>query len=467
MTDTSQVVYHAQCPHCDTVRKISHTQLQANKGLVQCRRCEQSYPARGHLLTTEQIRNLLAKAGQKQAINPSPQDVDAVSANATPANANQALISDIFEQLAAEAEDHSGIASKPQAQPMQVIADAAAQEQNVAVSTVSEQPKKSKGVGLFAKLLSKKTVKDDSVNDVDIVFETVSGNDHLLQDKAQLHVDVQNQIALQGGVLTSPEIKQDNNADQGIITDETAVGIEKNSSEAPSNKTHPFAFDFEPTDVATSAAVDTKILSHKANTTSVNASTGLVFDILPKQHDERHTDPQDNPVVAALRSGSGLHGLLTHPSAEASHLRPILSEAEVEAPEYDANKQWFTQFFSAANEQNQLIITQEADNQAEQTADETIQEAKRLNESNNTSSTVTMRLPENSMLVFTLEEDGSTHNQLSFLDIQESLPNKQAEPVQLVQNVHQNEHTMWTVACIVAILVLIIQMFYYFLLLTP
>ena len=50
MTETSQVVYHAQCPHCATIRKISHAQLQAAKGLVQCQQCDQTYPARGNLL---------------------------------------------------------------------------------------------------------------------------------------------------------------------------------------------------------------------------------------------------------------------------------------------------------------------------------------------------------------------------------------------------------------------------------
>ena len=80
------------------------------------------------------------------------------------------------------------------------------------------------------------------------------------------------------------------------------------------------------------------------------------------------------------------------------------------------------------------------------------------------------RLPENSMLVFTLEDGGTSHSQLSFIDIQEHLPHKHPEPshtTTIVQQSHHNEHTVWTVACILAILVLIIQMFYYFLLLTP
>ena len=86
-----------------------------------------------------------------------------------------------------------------------------------------------------------------------------------------------------------------------------------------------------------------------------------------------------------------------------------------------------------------------------------------------TSNTGAMHLTENSMFVFTLEDDVTSDRPVSFIDIQEHLPHKAPEATHttIVQQSSHNEHTIWTVACIVAILVLIIQMFYYFLLLTP
>ena len=156
---------------------------------------------------------------------------------------------------------------------------------------------------------------------------------------------------------------------------------------------------------------------------------------------------------------------------EQTEERAHLTEADVIAPDYDASKEWFTQFFNSLNQNQAMSILGNPDLQADAvTLDENgepIAAAKRMHEGG--SNTVAMRLPENSMLVFTLEDDGTSHSQLSFIDIQEHLPHKTPETTHttIVQQSNHNEHTIWTVACIVAILVLIIQMFYYFLLLTP
>ena len=67
MTESSQALYHVQCPHCAAVQKISYPQLQASQGLVVCRRCEAHYPAKGHLLTPQQLQALIEKVAQIKA----------------------------------------------------------------------------------------------------------------------------------------------------------------------------------------------------------------------------------------------------------------------------------------------------------------------------------------------------------------------------------------------------------------
>jgi hypothetical protein len=178
--------------------------------------------------------------------------------------------------------------------------------------------------------------------------------------------------------------------------------------------------------------------------------------------------PAHEPAIKTSSHHSKLQSLLVREQTEE---RAHLTEADVIAPDYDASKEWFTQFFNSLNQNQAMSILGNPDLQADAvTLDENgepIPAAKRMHEGG--SNTVAMRLPENSMLVFTLEDDGTSHSQLSFIDIQEHLPHKTPETTHttIVQQSNHNEHTIWTVACIVAILVLIIQMFYYFLLLTP
>ena len=112
MTETSQVVYHAQCPHCATIRKISHAQLQAAKGLVQCRQCDETYLARGNLLKPDQLKLIVDQPSivpsatpTPVTITPPPQFAEHSSDTAVPVASETAALDDIFERLAAEAND--------------------------------------------------------------------------------------------------------------------------------------------------------------------------------------------------------------------------------------------------------------------------------------------------------------------------------------------------------------------------
>ena len=204
----------------------------------------------------------------------------------------------------------------------------------------------------------------------------------------------------------------------------------------------------------------------------ISHADDFVFQIQEdaNQFDDVSADdmPAHEPAIKTSSHHSKLQSLLVREQTEE---RAHLTEADVIAPDYDASKEWFTQFFNSLNQNQAMSILGNPDLQADAvTLDENgepIPAAKRMHEGG--SNTVAMRLPENSMLVFTLEDDGTSHSQLSFIDIQEHLPHKTPETTHttIVQQSNHNEHTIWTVACIVAILVLIIQMFYYFLLLTP
>ena len=186
MTETSQVVYHAQCPHCATIRKISHAQLQAAKGLVQCRQCDENYLARGNLLKPDQVKLIVDQPSMVPSATPTPVTITppplmATSLNDTdtPAESNTAALDDIFERLATEA---SSDAQTPSSEAEEVVVMAEAEP--------VETPKKVKSSGLFAKLLSRKNQAQETAEaeSNDIIFESVNMDDGFLNNKAQLHV---------------------------------------------------------------------------------------------------------------------------------------------------------------------------------------------------------------------------------------------------------------------------------------
>ena len=472
MTETSQVVYHAQCPHCATIRKISHAQLQAAKGLVQCQQCDQTYPARGNLLKPDQIKQLAEQTADTPSathiafdFTANPAKADATSATTESLHSDTAALDDIFERLAADARSETK-ASAPS------VDDVASVEDELA-----DAPKKAKSSGLFAKLLSRKNQHQDiEEDDSDVIFETVDKEDGFLNNKAQLHVgaDVRPQGVLMEHISAADseemvrKYRENKNAAKKRPVNETTTSgseadallavlkdlVESQPSQTPQQSAKPNA--------------TSGILTEHVNT--INNADDFVFQMQEEVDDNITQAPTDKASVKTSNH-SKLQTLLVREQTEERANIP-LTEADVIAPDYDANKAWFTQFFNSLNQnQGMSILGQtEADNDTV-TLDENgepIPAAKRMHETG--SNTVAMRLPENSMLVFTLEDGGTSHSQLSFIDIQEHLPHKHPEPshtTTIVQQSHHNEHTVWTVACILAILVLIIQMFYYFLLLTP
>ena len=467
MTETSQVVYHAQCPHCATIRKISHAQLQAAKGLVQCRQCDETYLARGNLLKPDQLKLIVDQPSivpsatpTPVTITPPPQFADHSSDTTTPTASETAALDDIFERLAAEANDDTR------------TPDNAATENKLdsADDSAAEPAKKVKSSGLFAKLLSRKNQYQAPAEDNDIIFESIDMEDGFLNNKAQLHVDADVQPQ---GVL----MEHISEADR----DEMVKKYRENKNAAKKRPVNEA--------VATSGAADALLATLQGldtapagNTTpaaekptpspDISHADDFVFQIQEdtNQFDDVSADdmPAHEPAIKTSSHHSKLQSLLVREQTEE---RAHLTEADVIAPDYDASKEWFTQFFNSLNQNQAMSILGNPDLQADAvTLDENgepIPAAKRMHEGG--SNTVAMRLPENSMLVFTLEDDGTSHSQLSFIDIQEHLPHKTPETTHttIVQQSNHNEHTIWTVACIVAILVLIIQMFYYFLLLTP
>ena len=469
MTETSQVVYHAQCPHCATIRKISHAQLQAAKGLVQCQQCDQTYPARGNLLKPDQIKQLAEQtAGTPSAAHiafdftANPAKADSDSTTTTSLHSDTAALDDIFERLAADARSDTQSASS--------VDDVATVEDELA-----DAPKKAKSSGLFAKLLSRKNQHQDiEEDDSDVIFETVDKEDGFLNNKAQLHVDAD--VRPQGVLMEhisaadSEEMvrkyRENKNAAKKRPVNETAttdseadalLAVLKDLVESQPDQTQQ----------AVKAKASSDVLAKQVNT--INHADDFVFQMQEEVDDNITQAPTDKASVKTSNH-SKLQTLLVREQTEERAQTP-LTEADVIAPDYDANKAWFTQFFNSLNQnQGMSILGQTEADKATVTLDENgepIPAAKRMHETG--SNTVAMRLPENSMLVFTLEDGGTSHSQLSFIDIQEHLPHKHPEPshTTIVQQSHHNEHTVWTVACILAILVLIIQMFYYFLLLTP
>ena len=471
MTETSQVVYHAQCPHCATIRKISHAQLQAAKGLVQCRQCDETYLARGNLLKPDQLKLIVDQPSivpsatpTPVTITPPPQFTDHSSDTTTPTASETAALDDIFERLAAEANDDTR------------TPDNAATENKLdsADDSAAEPAKKVKSSGLFAKLLSRKNQYQAPAEDNDIIFESIDMEDGFLNNKAQLHVqaDERPQSVLMEHISEADrddmvkKYRENKNAAKkqaeiAPVTDETASAtqaVDALWATLQSLETKPEAKQAQ----ATSAGPTPSQNTHHAD--------DFVFQIQDNTDDENDDEPEHKHPIKTSSHHSKLQSLLVREQTE-ERAQAHLTEADVIAPDYDANKEWFTQFFNSLNQNQAMSILGNPDLQADAiTLDENgepIPAAKRMHEGG--SNTVAMRLPENSMLVFTLEDDGTSHSQLSFIDIQEHLPHKTPETTHttIVQQSNHNEHTIWTVACIVAILVLIIQMFYYFLLLTP
>ena len=465
MTETSQVVYHAQCPHCATIRKISHAQLQAAKGLVQCRQCDETYLARGNLLKPDQLKLIVDQPSivpsatpTPVTITPPPQFADHSSDTTTPTASETAALDDIFERLAAEANDDTRA-------PVNTATD---NKLDSADDTAAEPAKKVKSSGLFAKLLSRKNQYQAPAEDNDIIFESIDMEDGFLNNKAQLHVDAD--VRPQGVLM-----EHISEADR----DEMVKKYRENKNAAKKRPVNEAVAASGAADalLATLQGLDTAPTGNTTSATekpspNISHADDFVFQI---QEDANQLDdvpaddmPVREPAIKTSSHHSKLQSLLVREQTEE---RAHLTEADVIAPDYDASKEWFTQFFNSLNQNQAMSILGNPDLQADAvTLDENgepIPAAKRMHEGG--SNTVAMRLPENSMLVFTLEDDGTSHSQLSFIDIQEHLPHKTPETshTTIVQQSNHNEHTIWTVACIVAILVLIIQMFYYFLLLTP
>ena len=467
MTETSQVVYHAQCPHCATIRKISHAQLQAAKGLVQCRQCDETYLARGNLLKPDQLKLIVDQPSivpsatpTPVTITPPPQFADHSSDTTTPTASETAALDDIFERLAAEANDDTRTP----------VNTATENKLDSADDTAAEPAKKVKSSGLFAKLLSRKNQYQAPAEDNDIIFESIDMEDGFLNNKAQLHVDAD--VRPQGVLM-----EHISEADR----DEMVKKYRENKNAAKKRPVNEAVAASGAADalLATLQGLDTTPVGNTTPATEkptpspdISHADDFVFQIQEdaNQFDDVSADdmPAHEPAIKTSSHHSKLQSLLVREQTEE---RAHLTEADVIAPDYDASKEWFTQFFNSLNQNQAMSILGNPDLQADAvTLDENgepIAAAKRMHEGG--SNTVAMRLPENSMLVFTLEDDGTSHSQLSFIDIQEHLPHKTPETTHttIVQQSNHNEHTIWTVACIVAILVLIIQMFYYFLLLTP
>ena len=467
MTETSQVVYHAQCPHCATIRKISHAQLQAAKGLVQCRQCDETYLARGNLLKPDQLKLIVDQPSivpsatpTPVTITPPPQFIDHSSDTTTPTASETAALDDIFERLAAEANDDTRT---------QVNA-ATENKLDSADDSAAEPAKKVKSSGLFAKLLSRKNQYQAPAEDNDIIFESIDMEDGFLNNKAQLHVDAD--VRPQGVLMEHiSEADRDEMVKKYRENKNAAKKRSVNKTVAASGAADALLATLQGLDTAP-AGNTTPSAEKPTPSPDISHADDFVFQIQEdaNQFDDVSADdmPAHEPAIKTSSHHSKLQSLLVREQTEE---RAHLTEADVIAPDYDASKEWFTQFFNSLNQNQAMSILGNPDLQADAvTLDENgepIPAAKRMHEGG--SNTVAMRLPENSMLVFTLEDDGTSHSQLSFIDIQEHLPHKTPETTHttIVQQSNHNEHTIWTVACIVAILVLIIQMFYYFLLLTP
>ena len=467
MTETSQVVYHAQCPHCATIRKISHAQLQAAKGLVQCRQCDETYLARGNLLKPDQLKLIVDQPSivpsatpTPVTITPPPQFTDYSSDTTTPTASETAALDDIFERLAAEANDDTRAP----------VNTATENKLDSADDTAAEPAKKVKSSGLFAKLLSRKNQYQAPAEDNDIIFESIDMEDGFLNNKAQLHVDAD--VRPQGVLMEHiSEADRDEMVKKYRENKNAAKKRPVNEAVAASGAADALLATLQGLDTAP-AGHTTPAAEKPTPSPDISHADDFVFQIQEdtNQFDDVSADdmPAHEPAIKTSSHHSKLQSLLVREQTEE---RAHLTEADVIAPDYDASKEWFTQFFNSLNQNQAMSILGNPDLQADAvTLDENgepIAAAKRMHEGG--SNTVAMRLPENSMLVFTLEDDGTSHSQLSFIDIQEHLPHKTPETTHttIVQQSNHNEHTIWTVACIVAILVLIIQMFYYFLLLTP
>ena len=467
MTETSQVVYHAQCPHCATIRKISHAQLQAAKGLVQCRQCDETYLARGNLLKPDQLKLIVDQPSivpsatpTPVTITPPPQFTDYSSDTTTPTASETAALDDIFERLAAEANDDTRTP----------VNTATENKLDSADDTAAEPAKKVKSSGLFAKLLSRKNQYQAPAEDNDIIFESIDMEDGFLNNKAQLHVDAD--VRPQGVLMEHiSEADRDEMVKKYRENKNAAKKRPVNETVAASGAADALLATLQGLDTAP-AGHTTPAAEKPTPSPDISHADDFVFQIQEdtNQFDDVSADdmPAHEPAIKTSSHHSKLQSLLVREQTEE---RAHLTEADVIAPDYDASKEWFTQFFNSLNQNQAMSILGNPDLQADAvTLDENgepIAAAKRMHEGG--SNTVAMRLPENSMLVFTLEDDGTSHSQLSFIDIQEHLPHKTPETTHttIVQQSNHNEHTIWTVACIVAILVLIIQMFYYFLLLTP
>ena len=467
MTETSQVVYHAQCPHCATIRKISHAQLQAAKGLVQCRQCDETYLARGNLLKPDQLKLIVDQPSivpsatpTPVTITPPPQFTDHSSDTTTPTASETAALDDIFERLAAEANDDTRTP----------VNTATENKLDSADDTAAEPAKKVKSSGLFAKLLSRKNQYQAPAEDNDIIFESIDMEDGFLNNKAQLHVDAD--VRPQGVLMEHiSEADRDEMVKKYRENKNAAKKRPVNEAVAASGAADALLATLQGLDTAP-AGNTTPVAEKPTPSPDISHADDFVFQIQEdaNQFDDVSADdmPAHEPAIKTSSHHSKLQSLLVREQTEE---RAHLTEADVIAPDYDASKEWFTQFFNSLNQNQAMSILGNPDLQADAvTLDENgepIAAAKRMHEGG--SNTVAMRLPENSMLVFTLEDDGTSHSQLSFIDIQEHLPHKTPETTHttIVQQSNHNEHTIWTVACIVAILVLIIQMFYYFLLLTP
>ena len=467
MTETSQVVYHAQCPHCATIRKISHAQLQAAKGLVQCRQCDETYLARGNLLKPDQLKLIVDQPSivpsatpTPVTITPPPQFADHSSDTTAPVASETAALDDIFERLAAEANDDTRTP----------VNTATENKLDSADDTAAEPAKKVKSSGLFAKLLSRKNQYQAPAEDNDIIFESIDMEDGFLNNKAQLHVDAD--VRPQGVLMEHiSEADRDEMVKKYRENKNAAKKRPVNEAVAASGAADALLATLQGLDTAP-AGHTTPAAEKPTPSPDISHADDFVFQIQEdtNQFDDVSADdmPVHEPAIKTSSHHSKLQSLLVREQTEE---RAHLTEADVIAPDYDASKEWFTQFFNSLNQNQAMSILGNPDLQADAvTLDENgepIAAAKRMHEGG--SNTVAMRLPENSMLVFTLEDDGTSHSQLSFIDIQEHLPHKTPETTHttIVQQSNHNEHTIWTVACIVAILVLIIQMFYYFLLLTP
>ena len=467
MTETSQVVYHAQCPHCATIRKISHAQLQAAKGLVQCRQCDETYLARGNLLKPDQLKLIVDQPSivpsatpTPVTITPPPQFADHSSDTTTPTASETAALDDIFERLAAEANDDTRTP----------VNTATENKLDSADDTAAEPAKKVKSSGLFAKLLSRKNQYQAPAEDNDIIFESIDMEDGFLNNKAQLHVDAD--VRPQGVLMEHiSEADRDEMVKKYRENKNAAKKRPVNEAVAASGAADALLATLQGLDTAP-AGNTTPAAEKPTPSPDISHADDFVFQIQEDANQFDGVPADDMPVhESAIKTSSHHSKLQSLLVREQTEERAHLTEADVIAPDYDASKEWFTQFFNSLNQNQAMSILGNPDLQADAvTLDENgepIAAAKRMHEGG--SNTVAMRLPENSMLVFTLEDDGTSHSQLSFIDIQEHLPHKTPETTHttIVQQSNHNEHTIWTVACIVAILVLIIQMFYYFLLLTP